>query len=390
MQNNTTGVNNTAVGQNALATNTTGYNNAVVGGRAAAFGSPHDVAAVGLDAASRTNNAAYIAAVGTDALYNAYNSMYAVAIGDSTLWKDSVGVKNTAVGSRAGYYLGDTYPNFSTQHDNYMTFLGADASRDSSISNQTGLTNSTAIGYNAKVYASNQVSIGNSNTTTTLLRGNVGIGTNTPSALLQAASGNCDFRFSKGLADVTPSMTVINTSGMAGGLIAGTGGSAFVYDNAGPFYLISESHSAFVNNTLGGGTVRMTLTATGELGINTTSPAEKLEVAGNAKVSGKFIGRNIIYRTLNASDADFTAAVGTAYVLPDAATTARTVTLPAGQDGDIIRFHLPLTPSNHWTFSTAVTLPDGSTYTNIDTYTNSVTTIQYDGANSVWRAVVNL
>jgi hypothetical protein len=220
--------------------------------------------------------------------------------------------------------------------------------------------------------------------------GNVGIGTSTPIALLQAASGNCDFRFSKGLADVTPSMTVINTSGMAGGLIAGTSGSAFVYDNAGPFYLISESHSAFVNNTLGGGTVRMTLTATGELGINTTSPGEKLEVSGNAKVSGKFIGRNIIYRTLNASDADFTAAVGTAYVLPDAATTARTVTLPAGQDGDIIRFHLPLTPSNHWTFSTAVTLPDGSTYTNIDTYTNSVTTIQYDGANSVWRAVVNL
>lgn len=42
------------------------------------------------------------------------------------------------------------------------------------------------------------------------------------------------------------------------------------------------------------------------------------------------------------------------------------------------------------TVSTAVTLPGGSTYTNIDTYTNSVTTIQYDGANSVWRAVVNL
>jgi hypothetical protein len=139
-----------------------------------------------------------------------------------------------------------------------------------------------------------------------------------------------------------------------------------------------------------GGVDRMRVTYAGDVGIGNTSPGEKLEVTGNIKASGKLIARNIIYRTLNASDADFTAAVGTAYVLPDAATTARTVTLPAGQDGDIIRFHLPLTPSNHWTFSTAVTLPDGSTYTNIDTYTNSVTTIQYDGANSVWRAVVNL
>lgn len=189
MQNNTTGVNNTVVGQNALATNTTGYNNAVLGVRAAAFGSPHDIAAVGVDAASRTNNATYISALGTDAYYNAYNSLYGVAIGDSTLWKDSTGIKNTAVGSRAGYYLGDTYPNFSTQKDNYMTFLGADASRDSSVYHQTGLTNSTAIGYNAKVSASNQVVIGNDDVTTTLLKGSVGIGTSAPDSLLTVEEG---------------------------------------------------------------------------------------------------------------------------------------------------------------------------------------------------------
>lgn len=217
----------------------------------------------------------------------------------------------------------------------------------------------------------------------------LGLGTNSPASLLNAVGGVCDFRFSKGLADVTPSMTVINTSGMAGGLIAGTSGSAFVYDNAGPFYLISESHSAFVNNTLGGGTVRMTLTATGELGINTTSPAEKLEVDGNAKVTGKFIGRNVIYRTLNASDADFTAAVGTAYVLPDPS-TGRTITLPTGQDADKILFYLPVSPSNSWNLSTNVTILDGSTVNKLDAYGPGAIYLIYDGANSVWRLIPNM
>ena len=64
--------------------------------------------------------------------------------------------------------------------DTAVTFIGANSSRDSSVPYTTSLQNSTAIGYNSRIYASNQVSIGNSNTTTTLLRGNVGIGTNSP------------------------------------------------------------------------------------------------------------------------------------------------------------------------------------------------------------------
>jgi hypothetical protein len=215
----------------------------------------------------------------------------------------------------------------------------------------------------------------------------LGIGTNTPSTLLQAIAGVGDFRFSKGASDVTPTISIINNSGMAAGLLAGTSGAAFCYDNSGKFYIISENTSAFTSNALGGGAVRMTVTGTGEVGINTTSPGEKLEVDGNAKVSGKFIGRNIIYRTLNASDADFTAAVGTAYVLPNN-TASRTITLPTGQDADFIVFYTPQALSNDFNLSVSAKLPDNSSLAKI-TPSPSTIELRWDNANSVWRATVH-
>ena len=113
------------------------------------------------------------------------------------------------------------------------------------------------------------------------------------------------------------------------------------------------------------------------------------EVTGNIKASGKLIARNIIYRTLNASDADFTAAVGTAYVLPDPS-TGRTITLPTGQDADKILFYLPVSPSNSWNLSTNVTILDGSTVNKLDAYGPGAIYLVYDGANSVWRLIPNM
>jgi len=217
---NSTGIRNTAVGFSSMQYNTTGDRNTAIGGRAMQNSlSSHANVSVGFDALAYNDvGDGHNTAVGLDALYYS-NGSYNTALGDSTLWglfgvQKHVGYKNTAIGSRAGYHLGDTYPNYASIYDTAATFLGANASRDSSIPYSTSLKNLTVIGYNARGYASNQVVLGNTDVTTTLLRGNVGIGINSPDSSLTVIGGG---RFSGGLK--VGASYQINTSGA---VIAGT------------------------------------------------------------------------------------------------------------------------------------------------------------------------
>lgn len=99
---------------------------------------------------------------------------------------------------------------------------------------------------------------------------------------------------------------------------------------------------------------------------------------------GTIKGRNIIWQTINATDADFTAAVGRAYVLPDN-TSDRLITFPSPQDADIMRFQVTAS-SNHWDLSVSVTLPDNATtVSRLDTFVGKWVTIYYDGANLIWK-----
>ena len=201
---NTTGFRNTAVGFSSMQYGTTAERNTAIGGRAmqnvsTGFGN----AALGFDALAYNSTADHNVAVGLDALYYS-NGSHNTALGDSTLWGlfglgiPHVGYKNVAVGSRAGYHLGDTYPNFASIYDTACIFLGGNASRDSSISYTTSLQNMTVIGYNARGSASNQVVLGNDAVTTTKLKGAInakgygsGTHTGTPTKTLQVdASGN--------------------------------------------------------------------------------------------------------------------------------------------------------------------------------------------------------
>jgi len=506
LENNTIGLRNTAVGFSAMQNGTTAERNTAVGGRAMQnVSTGYANVALGFDALAYNTTAHHNVAVGLDALYYS-NGEYNTALGDSALWglyptlgfpdQKHMGYKNVALGSRAGYHLGDTYPNFASVFDTAVTFLGANASRDSSVPYTTSLKNSTAIGYGTRFYASNQVVIGNTDVTTTLLRGDVGIGTNTPAKKLHTVGTVRHTSLGSASADTTTYKAVgINSSGdiipmtswpaasgggslaigstvtsaTAGGIFfPGTGGtlqqkiSDFFYDSANnrlgigtnspqyPIHLLKTQNAAtrfvvenqssgssayasfdlarsfgadyyatfaYANESSGiftplslnittasgstGGifmstvasapiglstnnTRRMTITGAGNVGIGNTSPGEKLEVTGNVKASGKVISRNVIYQTSNASDADFTAAVGTAYVLPDN-TADRTITLPTPQDADIIRFQVTGS-SFHWDLSTSVTLPDNTTtVSKLDTYVGKWVTLYYDGANSKWK-----
>lgn len=204
LANITTGFRNTTVGFSTLQFATTAERNVAVGGRAMNFGSTAQAnTGVGFDALAYNSTASHNTAVGLDALYYSDGS-HNTAVGDSTLWGlygisvPHVGYKNVALGSRAGYHLGDTYPNFASIYDTACIFLGGNASRDSSISYTTSLQNMTVIGYNARGSASNQVVLGNDDVTSTLLKGSLnargygtGAYTGTATYALQVdASGN--------------------------------------------------------------------------------------------------------------------------------------------------------------------------------------------------------
>jgi hypothetical protein len=130
---NTTGYNNTATGSSALSSNTIGLVNAAYGSGALAYNiSGNGNAGLGCVALYSNTTGGYNTALGYEALY--FNTIASdnVAIGGFALRNNITGSNNTAVGTNSG-------PSVS----------------------QTDLTNTTAIGYQAIVDASNKVRIGN-------------------------------------------------------------------------------------------------------------------------------------------------------------------------------------------------------------------------------------
>ena len=143
--------------------------------------------------------------------YNTFNGMqagYSNTTGSQNTfngmeagYSNTTGFSNTFNGKDAGYYNVDGVNNLfsgfysgigaenaaeQSVSDTYMTLLGNYASRQGSGT----FTNGTAIGYNAKVLASNQVVLGNDNVTTTLLKGSVGIATTAPTAAYLTTPGS--------------------------------------------------------------------------------------------------------------------------------------------------------------------------------------------------------
>jgi hypothetical protein len=151
LKNNTGGIYNAALGHSALAANTTGnYNNAI--GFKSLFS----------NTTGGNNNA-----LGLFALWGNTTGSSNTAVGDESLDQDSSGGANTALGAWSltavtgenyntgvGYLSGGYYTSINS------TYLGAYASPTTNW-----FTNSTAVGYEANVSASNQVRLGNSSVT---------------------------------------------------------------------------------------------------------------------------------------------------------------------------------------------------------------------------------
>ena len=129
---NTTGTQNTAVGNFALNDNTIGVNNV----------------AIGINALLNNTTGVENTAIGNFALQGNKTGRDNVAIGINALINDTIGASNIAVGDFAGD---------QSKADNNNTFLGFGANNTSGIA----LSNSTALGAQSSITASNQVRIGN-------------------------------------------------------------------------------------------------------------------------------------------------------------------------------------------------------------------------------------
>jgi trimeric autotransporter adhesin len=229
---NTNGFNNTAFGYQALMNNSTGYQNTASGAKAmfsningvanAAFGAEslyyntigqcntaagfHALhsntggnynTAIGDSCLFNNSGGYYNTAAGVKALFSNTNGIGNIAVGYHCLYSNVAGNWNTAVGKNAldytnsdnntsiGYAAGSTYT--FTQG----TFLGANA-----YPTANNFTNCMALGYNARVDASNKVVIGN--TSVASIGG------------YEAWTNFSDGRFKKNVTENVPGLAFIN------------------------------------------------------------------------------------------------------------------------------------------------------------------------------------
>jgi trimeric autotransporter adhesin len=166
---NTTGSSITAVGAGALLVNTTGIGNSALGANALTSNTTGESnTGVGFNALLRTNTGIKNTGVGMEAMRANTTGFQNTALGQAAMLLNTIGNQNVAIGTGALLVAPDANENtaigfnagsrFSIGSNN--VFLGSDA--DAAGNN---IFNSVAIGRSARVTGSNQVRFGNATTT---------------------------------------------------------------------------------------------------------------------------------------------------------------------------------------------------------------------------------
>jgi hypothetical protein len=271
-----TGINNTAVGSEAMNDNTTGTFNTAVGFQALQNNvSGQSSTAMGsraLDLSRANENTGF----GAFALSNTTAGGQNTALGFSTLSGNTVGTQNTAVGFNAEVAF-------------------------------NALTNATAVGARASVAQDNSLVLGSINGVNGATSGvNVGIGTSTPQGRLEVASEGISNDLVVRVATGIPEMlgrasrgtlaapTVVQT-GDDLVLLAGQGYDGTTFGSGASLRIeTTENWTA----TSGGArlqlltaangtrtpTARVTVNHDGQVGIGTATPADQLHVVGDVRV----------------------------------------------------------------------------------------------------------
>jgi hypothetical protein len=178
LKDNTTGENNSAVGWRALQKNTTGFDNTAIGRDALFFNvSGARNMALGSNALYYTQSGFDNVGMGAYSLYNNTSGVDNVAVGTRALDQQIVANHNIGIGRLAGRVNGGGALMGSSN-----VFIG-----DKVQASGTSVTNEIVIGATAIGNGSNSVTLGNNSISKTVLRGNVGIGTTSPTSKLEVA-----------------------------------------------------------------------------------------------------------------------------------------------------------------------------------------------------------
>jgi hypothetical protein len=181
---NTTGVRNTFVGENAGYSNTIGGANIAIGQSALYANTEGNYnVAMGANALDANDVGLENTAIGWHAVGQNTSGGRNTGVGAAALYLNTTGSYNVAVGRNAGRYYGSgTDALTDPENSIYIGYNSRAFSNDDS--------NSIVIGYEALGLGANTVVLGNDSITTTALKGNVGIGTTSPTAKLTVQGTN--------------------------------------------------------------------------------------------------------------------------------------------------------------------------------------------------------
>ena len=303
--------NNAGVGSGALIALTSGASNSAFG--TSSLSNLQDGSkniAVGELALTQLTTGVGNVAIGEQALQNTNNGSgntvdKNTAVGYQALLYNTIGTGNVALGANAG-----EGNNLNLAGSN-NTFIGNNAGNyDGIIATLNGLTNATAIGYNAQVTASNSLILGGVGS----YKVNVGIGTTSPGGTLDvgaaiAAAGGATNYVTK----IDPTLSgAINSAqtAMYGSYSLPTvnlsGGSSNTLTNLYNEYdgltatagTVTNYYGNYIAAPTGSGTITnkyamVTEANAGNVGIGTTAPGSTLTVAGTVAAAGGIINLNV-------------------------------------------------------------------------------------------------
>lgn len=233
--NNFGGIRNTSLGAYSLYSNIEGSSNVSVGWGSMYWNNEGNYnTSIGVYSLNLNEFGEGNVSIGYRSLVENVTGSNNVSVGYESMSTNTVGIDNVSLGSYSLYslYIGDRNVSIGADSSNYLTigyynigigwrslFNLTEGNENIGIGGNTTLfndldSNSIVIGHNAVGLGSNTIVFGNTSITTTILRGNIGIGTTTPSYILDVVGSDSRFNsviVGKGYNDIAGNISIGDT-----------------------------------------------------------------------------------------------------------------------------------------------------------------------------------